>query len=309
MAEAIRAVVVTMFGDQTPPTAGETAAIREARKMVAVSAGTFPLYREGAVLLLQAGVGPANTAARVMALAHDLRWDVSSARWIVAGVAGFDPGAAALGSVCLGDHLVDGDLAFEFAGPDVPSDWSTGVLPLGARKPFDETARDLRLVDDPYFHFDLRGKAFAEARERLAGVEWQQDETARAESCRYPEVSPTGEATGLTGAILSAGRFWHGHTANHWARAWVHYWTKGEGRFVASGMEDSGTLVALRELQRAGRVGSDSVVILRAASNFTVPPPGVDAVTSLTGARDDYAAPGMAVALSNLTRAVRALLD
>lgn len=284
MAERIRAVVVTMFGDDAEPDRGETAAFRAAWELTHVEAGAIPVYRrEDGVLLLSTGVGPANAAAAVMQIGLDPRFDLSGAAWIVAGIAGIDPEAGGLGEVCLCDFCVDGDLAFEFTGPDVPADWSTGILPLGGRKPFDADARKGQLFEGSGQVFSLRGERFDRALDAL------------------------GEKVRI-GTVLSAGRFWHGHDSLRWARDWVHYWTEGASRFVVSAMEDTGLLTALYRLSTIGRTRLSEAVVLRAASNFAAPVEAISAVASLTAAQDAFDAPGMAPALRNLVAAVEKVL-
>jgi purine nucleoside permease len=68
-----------------------------------------------------------------------------------------------------------------------------------------------------------------------------------------------------------------------WANRWIAYWTDGEGEFVTSAMEDSGTLQALTCLDQAGRVDRDRVLVLRTGSNFTMQHPGITAAESFAG--------------------------
>ena len=83
--------------------------------------------------------------------------------------------------------------------------------------------------------------------------------------------------------------FWHGEILNNWANDWVSYWSGGEGNFVTSAMEDTGTMQALEWLTKAGRADRDRMMVLRTASNYTMPPPGVDAATNLLAENEGYA--------------------
>ena len=74
-----------------------------------------------------------------------------------------------------------------------------------------------------------------------------------------------------------------------WANDWVHYWTQGKGEFVTSAMEDTGVLQAMTYLDRIGRAQKDRVLVLRAGSNYTMPPPGVDAASYLLRENEGYA--------------------
>src|SRR5256885_2352721 len=49
----------------------------------------------------------------------------------------------------------------------------------------------------------------------------------------------------LKGDTLSSMTFWHGRLLNQWANDWVKYHTAGQGNYVTTAMEDTGTLQAL----------------------------------------------------------------
>jgi purine nucleoside permease len=97
-------------------------------------------------------------------------------------------------------------------------------------------------------------------------------------------------------------RFWYGAQMNERARRWVDYWTGGKGVFATAAEEDSGVMQALMQLAGAGRARLDRVLVLRAASDYTVPPPGMTAIQLLT--EEAKTGPiGTAQALDSLYRA------
>jgi purine nucleoside permease len=75
----------------------------------------------------------------------------------------------------------------------------------------------------------------------------------------------------LKGDTLSSSTFWHGKLMNQWANDWVKYHTGGQGNYVTTGMEDTGTLQSLTFLAKAGRVDLNRVLVLRTASDFDSP--------------------------------------
>ena len=85
----------------------------------------------------------------------------------------------------------------------------------------------------------------------------------------------------VRGDQLAASTYWHGALLNDWANEWVKYWSKGEGSFVTSGMEDTGTLQSLGFLGKAGKVDLQRVLVLRTASNYTMQYPDTSAAKSL----------------------------
>jgi hypothetical protein len=86
---------------------------------------------------------------------------------------------------------------------------------------------------------------------------------------------------GLKGDTLSGMTFWHGNLLNEWATRWVQYWTDGKGRFVTSAKKDTGTFQSLTYLHATGKVDKNRVMVLRTASNYTTPPPGMTAAEHL----------------------------
>ncbi len=85
------------------------------------------------------------------------------------------------------------------------------------------------------------------------------------------------------GDSFASDYFWHGPTSNKYAEDWVNLWTKGKGTFAMTEMEDSGAMQALERLDKAHKADFQRVMVLRTASNYSMPPPGHDSVESLTG--------------------------
>lgn len=91
---------------------------------------------------------------------------------------------------------------------------------------------------------------------------------------------------------LAASTFWHGKLLNDWANDWVSLWTRGEGNFMTSGMEDTGSYQSMIYLDRAGKADKNRFMVLRTASNFTMQPEGLTAAENLAMERENggYAA-------------------
>ena len=287
----VRVVVVTMFeiGEDSGDQAAEFQLWNERRDLDTVL--EFPAYHdlhldsENGVLVMVTGIGTARSTASVMMLGMDPRFDLSRAYWLVAGIAGVDPQDASIGSAAWADFLVDGDLAHEIDPREMPADWKYGYLARYTDEPFDE--------DRP----EPTGEVF---RTNPALTEWAYQLTKDMQLPDYPSLDETRELYTehpnaqrppfvLKGDQLAAMTFWHGRILNDWANDWVDYWSDGQGNFVTSAMEDTGTMQALEWLTRAGRADRDRLLVLRTASNYTMPPPGVDAATNLLSENEGYA--------------------
>ena len=234
---------------------------------------------DGSVLGVVTGVGTAKSAATIMALGLDPRFDLSKSYWVVAGIAGVDPHDAPLGSAVWAEWVVDGDLGHEIDAREVPNGWKTGYIPLRKKFPYELP------VDRS------EGEAY---RLNTSLVDWAYRLTkdvplADSESMRRRRALYVGYPNAqrpplvMKGDTLSSMTYWHGKLLNEWANDWVKYFTDGTGNYVTTAMEDTGTLQSLTFLARAKRANLDRVLVLRTASNFDMQWPGADAAESLSG--------------------------
>lgn len=313
MPQPVKAVLVTMF---EPPgeAQGELSPFIEPFGLKPIelpSSGLQHVFanEDRSLIALVAGVGTANTAVSIMALGMCSELDLRHAHWLVAGIAGVNPHEGALGSVYWADWVVDGDLAHEVDIRSAPEEWPIGIFPLGAKEPYGPSTLESGLFGRPYQRFQLNPGLLGWAVELTKGLPLANPPALgqyRSEYADYPAAAAAPIVS--VGGSLSAARFWHGPHHNEWAEHWFRYWTDGAGRFVTSGMEDTGTLHALSQLSLMGRANEHQTLVLRAASNFTTPPEGRDAVENLIAdAEPNY--PGMAAALENLGRVGGAVLQ
>ena len=293
----VKIVLVTMFerGADTGDAPGEFQLWNERRNLDQV----FPFQGEhdlhfnadSGILAIVTGAGTAKAASSVMALGMDPRFDLSKSYWLVAGIAGFDPADASIGSAAWAEYLVDGDLSHEIDAREKPDDWEWGYIARHTKVPFDP--------DRP----EPRGEVF---RANGALAEWAyqltkdtqlpvDDEILR-DSARYVN-HPNAQKPPfvLRGDNIAALTFWHGEILNAWANAWVDYWSDGNGEFVSSAMEETGTFQSLTYLDKIDRVDINRVMVLRTASNFTMPPPGVSAAENLLQENEGYTGLNLAV--------------
>src|SRR5258708_13540562 len=109
----MKVVVVSMFeqGEDTGDTPGEFQLWVEREhldQILPLPAGNrhVRMNKDG-VLGMVTGMGTAKSAASVMAVGLDPRFDFSKAYWIVPGIAGGDPADVSVGSAVLPDHVED----------------------------------------------------------------------------------------------------------------------------------------------------------------------------------------------------------
>ena len=279
----VKVVVVTMFeqGEDTGDTPGEFQLWVEREhldQILPLPAGNrhVRMNKDG-VLGMVTGMGTAKSAASVMAVGLDPRFDFSKTYWIVAGIAGGDPADVSVGSAVWADHVVDGDLSFEIDARQIPEGWTTGYVPLWKNTPYEVPANG---TDGEVYTLNagLVGWAYGLTRD-LHLADSDALRSSRARYVGFPNaLKPPFVARGDT---LSASTFWHGSRMDEWANAWTRYFTGGTGNYMTSAMEDSGTLQSLTFLSQAGRVDLQRVLVLRTVSNFDREPPGSTAAESL----------------------------
>ncbi len=281
----VKVVVVSMFeiGKDSGDTAGEFQLWHERQKLQQ----KFPFAHhhdlffnpETGVLGMVTGMGTANSATAVMALGLDPRFDLSHAYWLVAGIAGFDPADASLGSAAWAEYLVDADLAHEIDAREMPEGWTTGYFARGSKGPY---LKPHPPSEGEVFH--LNGALTEWAYQLTKDVPLADSEALqkrRALYIGYPNAQKPPFV--LKGDNLAGMTYWHGKLLNEWANGWTKYWTDDQGEFVSSAMEDTGSFQSLSYLSPTGKVDMNRVMVLRTASNYTMQSPGITAAESLLG--------------------------
>ncbi len=282
----VKVVVVTMYeiGEDTGDGLGELQTWVERGGFD--EKVTFPLghragyWREDGVLLICTGGGVTNATATIMALGLDQRFDLREAYWVIAGIAGADPNDCSLGSAAWAKWVVDGDLAYEIDGREIPADWPYGFVALGAHEP--NTLEDGWTVET--IAFELNAELVEWAYSITKDVVLPDDPELAAFRAQFAEEFPAAARPPfvLIGDSLGSSTYWHGALLNAWANDWMKLHTDGAANFVMSNMEDNGTLTALHRLAQTNLVDPQRVLVLRTASNFSMPPPGKDAGWSTT---------------------------
>ena len=244
-------------------------------------AGVHPLLydRKRHVLAILTGMATARAAASIMALGLDPRFDLSHAYWIVAGTAGVDPKVGSAGSAAWARWVIDGDLEQELDPRDAPPDWPIGIVPYTRATPYQPPAPPLQSAD-ANMGYALNPHLVDWAFARTRDIKLPDDDLLAKLRAPYAGAGARPPFV-FEGEGLMSARTWFGDKLNDWAERWVDYWTGGKGVFAMSAEEDTGVMQALTQLAGAGRARLDRVLILRAASDYTLQPPGTSAAAFL----------------------------
>jgi purine nucleoside permease len=173
--------------------------------------------------------------------------------------------------------VVDGDIGYEIDAREIPEDWKTGYVPLRKSAPYELPLITPNNGEAYHLNPGLVDWAF-----RLTqNVPLLDTEAMQKERALYPSPNAQRPPFVPKGDTLSSSTFWHGKLMNQWANDWVKYHTGGQGNYVTTGMEDTGTLQSLTFLAKAGRADLNRVLVLRTASDFDSPTGSMTAAEGL----------------------------
>lgn len=225
---------------------------------------------------IMTGMATARAAASTMAFGLDPRFDLSRAYWILAGTAGVDPQVASMGSAAWAEWVVDGDMTDYVDPREIPPGWPDGRIPWDGTTPLDPPGPN----DGQFYRLNAGLVRWAYGLTKDTPIPDTPAMAAfRARFKGYPQAMRPPFV--LIGDNLCSATYWQGTLATRWARRWVKLYTGGRGTFATTSCEDSGFMQAMTFLAKAGKADCGRVLILRAASDYCIPRPGVTSADSL----------------------------
>jgi purine nucleoside permease len=244
--------------------------------------------RDGSIIALKVGPLSINPAVNIVALGNSPLFDLSKSYWLLQGICGVTPLHGTTGSAVWTTFVVDGDAISEIDARELPSGWDTNFFPLLTDHPY-PTARvqtggpeDPATWTEPVFHISPRhdrimlNPTLADWAFKLTRrIELEDTEPMRRQRASYAGFPEAQRRPGvLIGGSLSTERFWLGAKMDDWANRWMDYASDSRSVLVTAAENDIGSLVAIESLGEAGKADPNRVLLLRAASDFTRPPPG-----------------------------------
>ncbi len=283
----VRVVVVTTFeiGKDTGDTPGEFQNWVERLpldKSLPFPQGVHALRYNAKkhVLGIVTGSGSINSAASIMALGLDPRFDLTHAYWIVAGIAGINPNQGSVGSAAWAEWVVDRDLSHEIDAREIPSGWTTGVVPLDRATPYEGAPPPQGIYSPVPYHLQPTLVAWAYGLTQDTPLADTAD--LKGIRARYPDQPEALKPPHvIRGDEVSGMNWWLGWKMNKIAEDWMTYWSGGKGVSVTTAMEDTGIIRSLQLLAPSGKVDPNRILVLRTASNYSAPAKGQTAAELL----------------------------
>jgi purine nucleoside permease len=242
---------------------------------------------DGSEIAMAVGPGNIRPGVNLMAFGLDPRFDVRKSYWLLNGIAGVSPREMPLASAVWTDYVVNGDLAHEIDAREMPKGWPDGFYALDKTRPEEQprvpsgSPEDVRTWPGQGAHSNAANSVvrmnpalLAWAYALTRGMKLPETEPMRALEARFKGFPAAQQPPSVkVGANLAAETFWHGAKMDEWAHRWIRYMTDGQASFASSAMNDSGSLVALAALTRAGRADWNRALVLRTGSNFDMQSP------------------------------------
>jgi len=225
----------------------------------------------------------------IMALCLDPRLDLRKTYWLINGISGIDPAAGPIGSAVWAANVVDADAIREIDEAEMPRGWPYGLFVIGTSMP--NTLPPRQTTAGGWGGATLTYTMNYPLNPRLARWAYQLSKSRatlpdspalrdwRAKYAGYPYAQLPPQI--MMGAALSTARYWHGVKRTQWARDWVRMWTGGQDDFATTAMEPAAYVGTLQRMAAKGLVDFNRVMMVRGASNYCLPPPGQDVMSTV----------------------------
>jgi purine nucleoside permease len=274
---AVKVLIVSMFAPEAQPWIDKLGLTIEIP--VPGLSADFPTAKCNAdnVCLITTGMGKANAAASVSGILYSGKFDFTKSYFLIAGIAGIDPGQGTTGSAAWARYLVDYEIAWEIDAREKPASWTTGYLGINTKNPTQKPPLDYRSEV-----FKLSEALLQKALALSKNVVLEDSDVAKTYRARYAVGTPGAKPPSVIQCDTMAGdTWWHGNLLGQRASDWTKLMTDGQGTYCTTQQEDNASLEALRRGSSAGLLKLDRVAVLRTASNFDRPYPGQTAIDSL----------------------------
>lgn len=225
----------------------------------------------------------------VMALCLSPDLDLTHTYWIITGISGIDPAHGSIGSTIWSANVVDADALREVDDTEIPRGWPYGLFAIGTMQPnqLPKPSADAGGWGGATITYSMNYALnpalakwafdFSKARAKLpdsAGLKHEREKyTDHAPARTQPQV--------LMGAAFSTARYWHGAKRTQWAREWTKLWTNDRDVLSNAAMEPAAYVGTLQRMSEKGLLDFKRVMMLRGASNYTMPPPAQDILSTM----------------------------
>jgi purine nucleoside permease len=249
----------------------------------------------GQVCQLTTGESEINAASTITALVHSPLFNLTKTYFMIGGIAGINPKYGTLADVAFCKYAIQVALQYEFDAREIPSNFSTGYVPQGAYSPeeypqsiygtevfeVNEALRDIAAGFALSATLNDSTEAIAyRANYANDGVTLYKNATLK------PSIRKCDVATSdvyFSGTLL--GEAFENTTS---------LFTNGSGIYCMTAQEDNATLEAMIRAALSGLLDFSRIIVMRTASDFDRPYPGLSDLDNLFYVQQGGFAPAIA---------------
>lgn len=208
---------------------------------------------------------------------------------MIAGIGGINPKQGTLADVTFARYAVQVALQYEFDSREIPADYSTGYIPQGATRPNQYPGL---LYGTEVFELNAALRDVAMGFARTAKLNDSEDTIAyRAkyasslrDSATNMYISATRTPAILACDVTTADVFYSGTLLGEAFENTTSTFTNGTAQYCIAAQEDNASLEPLLRASIRKAVDFSRVIIMRTASDFDRPPPGMSGLANLFNA-------------------------
>ena len=213
-------------------------------------------------------------------LVRSPKFDLTTTYFMVAGIAGVNPEVASICSVTFAKYAVQVALQYEFSQFEIPTNFTSGYIPLGAHTPQQYPSS---IYGTEVFEFNQNLQHIAATMARTAVL----NDSADAVAYRANYAASTAFTAGAAAPavyecdVATSDVYYSGDILSTAFGNFTTLVTNGSGVYCTTAQEDNATGEALLRAAINKLVDFSRVIVMRTASDFDRPYPGEAATTNL----------------------------
>lgn len=250
---------------------------------------------DGSVCQLTTGESEINAASTITALMLSPLFDLKKTYFLIGGIAGINPKHGTIADVAFSKYAIQVALQYEFDAREIPDDFPTGYVPLGASLP---NQYPVNIYGTEVFELNeaLRDIAVDFAR----SAKLNDTDEAKAYRAHYTDNGVTiyKTATKPPGIIkcdvATSDVYYSGTLLGEAFENTTTLFTNGSGVYCMTAQEDNATLEAMVRAAIRKVVDFSRIIVMRTGSDFDRPYPGQKSIDNLFNAPQGAFIPAVA---------------
>lgn len=235
---------------------------------------------------LTTGESEINAAVTINSLVTSGLFNLTKTYFLIAGIAGINPKHGTIGGVAISKYAIQVALQYEFDARSIPSNFSTGYVPLGATSP-DQYPVNIYGTEVFEVNEALRDIAVAWAKtaklnDSDTAIAYRKNYLSAADGANPTVYAAATKTPGIyTCDVATSDVYYSGTLLGEAFENTTTLFTNGTATYCMTAQEDNATLAALLRAALHKTVDFSRIIVMRTASNFDRPYPGLSDIDAL----------------------------